>query len=139
MTRPAMTRPSTTHTRAVRHVPLSARADRGLIGAWDPMLWPIRDFLRSVVDSYAAGRILMECGVIQGSDMTPEAALTKLSYLLAKDDLTAKQRKAMLAQNIRGMATSTSFLTGFRAFLQLRPTQHALCAILYLVTMLIAG
>ena len=43
---------------------------------------------------YETGTALMEAGVIAGSDMTPEAALTKLSYVLSKDewDLDTKRQ-----------------------------------------------
>ena len=38
-------------------------------------------------------QILQAAGVLQGADMTPEAALTKLSYLLGRKDYSMKQKK----------------------------------------------
>jgi lysophospholipase len=34
--------------------------------------------------------------------MTPEAALTKLSYLLSKSDLTLSQKRELMEKNLRG-------------------------------------
>ncbi|KAK5857367.1 hypothetical protein PBY51_010619 [Eleginops maclovinus] len=59
--------------------------------------------LRGTVSaSYATGKVLMDAGLIAGGDMTPEAALSKLSYVLAKKDLTLDAKKKMMAQNLRG-------------------------------------
>ncbi|KAL7992703.1 hypothetical protein Chor_016959 [Crotalus horridus] len=48
---------------------------------------------------------LMDAGVIPGGDMTPEAALAKLSYVLSKPGLTFDQKKKMLNKNLRGEMT----------------------------------
>ncbi|XP_028251857.1 60 kDa lysophospholipase isoform X2 [Parambassis ranga] len=59
--------------------------------------------LRGTVSaSYATGKVLMDAGLIAGGDMTPEAALSKLSYVLAKKELTLDAKKKMMAQNLRG-------------------------------------
>ncbi|MEW9796721.1 asparaginase [Alteromonas sp. CYL-A6] len=50
---------------------------------------------------YATGHGLQEVGVISGSDMTPEATLAKLHYLLSKS-LSFDEIKAALAANLRG-------------------------------------
>lgn len=47
----------------------------------------------SVVGIYETGKILQDLGVISGFDMTPEAALTKLSYVLGKSEWTLEQKK----------------------------------------------
>ena len=39
--------------------------------------------------------MLENAGVIGGADMTPEAALAKLSYILAKEGLTTDLRKVL--------------------------------------------
>ena len=38
-------------------------------------------------------QVLMEAGLIVGGDMTPEAALSKLSYVLAKTELDLEAKK----------------------------------------------
>ncbi|XP_013868777.1 60 kDa lysophospholipase [Austrofundulus limnaeus] len=59
--------------------------------------------LRGTVSaSYATGMVLMDAGLIAGGDMTPEAALSKLSYILAKKELSLEAKKKMMAENLRG-------------------------------------
>jgi len=59
----------------------------------------------SVSAIYETGTALLEAGVISGADMTPEAALTKLSYVLAKDEWNLETKRQMLVTNLRGELT----------------------------------
>ncbi|KAF7251834.1 60 kDa lysophospholipase [Varanus komodoensis] len=62
--------------------------------------------LRGTVSSaYATGKTLRDAGVIPGADMTPEAALAKLSYVLSKPGLTMNEKRKMLSENLRGEMT----------------------------------
>ncbi|KAK7904727.1 hypothetical protein WMY93_017334 [Mugilogobius chulae] len=56
----------------------------------------------TVSTSYATGKVLIDAGLIAGGDMTPEAALSKLSYVLAKKELDLEAKKKMMSQNLRG-------------------------------------
>lgn len=58
-----------------------------------------------VVPSYETGDELLQAGVIPGADLTPEAALTKLSYVLSKSEWTLETKKKMLQADLRGELT----------------------------------
>ncbi|KAI1712386.1 ankyrin repeats (3 copies) domain-containing protein [Ditylenchus destructor] len=60
--------------------------------------------------NYATGKIVADAGVIPGSDMTTEAALTKLAYVLSKDEWDETTKKMMLQRNIRGELTENRLL-----------------------------
>ncbi|XP_020277894.1 uncharacterized protein LOC109851830 isoform X2 [Pseudomyrmex gracilis] len=59
-----------------------------------------------VSDAYEAGKLLKEAGVISGFDMTPEAALTKLAYVLSKNDWDTEIKQQMIQTNLRGELTA---------------------------------
>ncbi|OAX34994.1 L-asparaginase [Rhizopogon vinicolor AM-OR11-026] len=59
----------------------------------------------SVSGDYETGRTLIQAGVVPGGDMTPECALTKLSYLLAKPELTPTQVRSLISLPLRGELT----------------------------------
>ena len=58
----------------------------------------------AVKPDYAAGRALADAGVVGGADMTTEAALTKLSYLLSQD-LPRGEVERLLRTSLRGELT----------------------------------
>jgi len=56
------------------------------------------------MQGYATGMALRDVGVISGADMTPEAALAKLHYVLSQD-LDYETSKQLMQRNIRGELT----------------------------------
>uniref|UniRef100_A0A8W8I7Y9 asparaginase n=1 Tax=Magallana gigas TaxID=29159 RepID=A0A8W8I7Y9_MAGGI len=58
-----------------------------------------------VMTSYATGKALNDAGVICGGDMTPEAALTKLSYVLSKETWSMEEKRKFMKRNLRGEMT----------------------------------
>ncbi|GAA6034872.1 hypothetical protein JCM8097_009342 [Rhodosporidiobolus ruineniae] len=63
-------------------------------------------------DIYETGRALAAVGVVGGGDMTTEAALAKLSYLLSKG-LNPDQVRKLLVQPLRGELTPVSTVPTF--------------------------
>ena len=61
-------------------------------------------FQGKVERHYEAGQSLAAVGVVGGADMTIEAALTKLSYLLAQD-LSIEEVRKLMTKNLRGELT----------------------------------
>jgi len=59
----------------------------------------------TVSGAYATGKALLDIGIIPGNDLTPEAALTKLSYVLAKDQLDLEQKRKLMETNLVGEMT----------------------------------
>lgn len=53
---------------------------------------------------YATGHALQDVGVVSGLDMTPEAALAKLHYLLSRNG-NIKDLRRQLSENLRGELT----------------------------------
>lgn len=59
----------------------------------------------AVTDDYVGGRALRDAGVVPGADLTPEAALTKLGYLLSRDNLGPAEVKQWMLTDLRGEIT----------------------------------
>ncbi|CAO3703232.1 unnamed protein product [Rhizopus stolonifer] len=68
-----------------------------------------------VTDAYATGKQLAASGVVPGADMTPECALTKLSYLLGKTPDNPAHVRRMMTKNLRGELTVRSASQRFSA------------------------
>ena len=62
----------------------------------------------SVSPVYAPGMVLGRAGVVAGADMTTEAALTKLSYLLALPNATAENVTREMSVSLRGEMTENA-------------------------------
>jgi L-asparaginase len=80
---------------------LGSASERGLV------LVNCTQCLRGAVDmdGYATGRALAAAGVVSGADMTVEAALAKLSYLLSLG-LPVAEVRDLITRDLRGELTS---------------------------------
>ncbi len=56
------------------------------------------------MEGYATGNALADAGILSGFDMTTEAALTKLHYLLSQE-LAPEEIRAQMQRNLRGELT----------------------------------
>lgn len=56
----------------------------------------------SVSAIYATGKALLDIGIIPGNDLTTEAAMTKLSYVLSKEDWDLDKRRKIMETNLVG-------------------------------------
>uniref|UniRef100_A0A336N284 asparaginase n=1 Tax=Culicoides sonorensis TaxID=179676 RepID=A0A336N284_CULSO len=65
-------------------------------------------YVGCVSELYETGRLLIERGVIPGFDMTAEAALAKLAYVLSKDEWNHDTKLKMMQSNLRGELTCGS-------------------------------
>lgn len=83
---------------------LKAATDRGLV------IVNITQCGKGTVkdSTYSTGQALANAGVISGFDMTTEAALAKLSFLLSNKDLTKEQVRKQMKRNLRGELTEPS-------------------------------
>ncbi|EFB29761.1 hypothetical protein PANDA_007422, partial [Ailuropoda melanoleuca] len=79
---------------------LQAAAERGLI-----IVNCTHCLQGAVTSDYAAGMAMAGAGIVSGSDMTSEAALAKLSYVLGQPGLSLDCRKELLARDLRGEMT----------------------------------
>ncbi|XP_014291286.1 L-asparaginase 1 [Halyomorpha halys] len=62
----------------------------------------------TVSSSYESGKVFYDIGVLPGYDMTPEAAFTKLSYVLSRDDWDIETKKKQMTQSLRGELSHSS-------------------------------
>ncbi|XP_017772786.1 PREDICTED: L-asparaginase-like [Nicrophorus vespilloides] len=59
----------------------------------------------TVNPTYETGKICKNIGILPGFDITTEAALTKLIYVLGFKNLSLDEKKTMMMTNLRGEIT----------------------------------
>jgi L-asparaginase len=57
------------------------------------------------MSGYANGKLVQQTHVVSGKDMTPEAALAKLHYVLSQTHLSFEQQQALMSADLRGEMT----------------------------------
>ena len=87
----------------------------------------------SVTPLYEPAMILGHAGVVPGYDLTSEAALTKLSYLLAMPDITSDEVTKQMSISLRGEHTEHSHHVFEHPMSQLPPPLADLSALDYAV------
>ncbi|XP_046564527.1 60 kDa lysophospholipase-like isoform X2 [Haliotis rubra] len=75
-----------------------------LVKGGDRIFVNITSCLRGGVATNTSLKDLVQSGLVLGMDMTPQAAFTKLSYVLATN-LSIEKKKKLLLQNLRGEIT----------------------------------
>lgn len=60
-----------------------------------------------VSGNYEAGKAFYDIGVLSGYDMTPEAAFTKLCYVLGREEWDLQKKKKKMSQCLRGELSGT--------------------------------
>lgn len=87
-------------TRRDLHEVLRRASDDGIV------VVHVTQCLRGTVRAdYAAGRALADAGVVGGRDMTAEAALTKLQWLLSRPGLSIDEVRRLVPVDLRGELT----------------------------------
>ena len=85
----------------------------------------------SVSGIYETGKALLDIGIVPGSDITPEAALTKLSYVLSKNDLSQEDKRKLMETNIVGEITVIKFKSDAAHPLSHAMSSESLCRYKY--------
>ncbi|KAI9795787.1 MAG: hypothetical protein M1833_006808 [Piccolia ochrophora] len=83
---------------------------------------------------YAPATVLGQAGVVFGHDLTTEAALTKLSYLLALPDLSAPEIARQMSTSIRGELSEASKVVFQHPKDNLSPKMASLTRLGYAIT-----
>jgi len=69
-----------------------------------------------MMGAYATGHALVEAGVVSANDMTLEAVVCKIGYLLGRGDLTREKVKNLIGISLRGELTPREGIGPLRPF-----------------------